>query len=137
MKCDLYLTFDGNCEEAMLLYKEVFNGEFLVTMRFNEGPPEFNNPEIANKIMHQTMVFGNNCEIKASDSFHEPLLKGNNFHVSILADDEKTGENYFNELAKNGTITMPFDNVFWGGKFGSCIDQFGVQWMISVEDKEA
>lgn len=131
MKCDMYLTFDGNCEEAMLYYKEVFDGEFTVTMRYSEGPPEYSNDKIADKIMHQTLVFGNGSELKASDSFHEPLNKGNNFHVSIATNDEAQAVSIFNGLANNGKITMPFDNVFWGGKFGSCIDKFGVQWMVS------
>lgn len=137
MKCDMYLTFDGNCEEAMLYYKDVFDGEFTMTMRFSEGPPEYSNPEIENKIMHQTLVFGNGCELKASDSFHEPLNKGNNFHVSIATNDEEEAVAFFNGLAENGTITMPFEEVFWGGKFGSCIDKFGVQWMVSFEEENS
>ncbi len=81
------------------------------------------------------MVFGNGCELKASDSFHEPLNKGNNFHVSISTDDEKQAVTIFKGLSNDGTITMPFNEVFWGGKFGSCIDKFGIQWMVSLEIK--
>ena len=135
MKCDMYLTFDGNCEEVMNHYKDVLNGEFTVTMRYSEGPPEYSSPEIDNKIMHQTLIFGNGCEIKASESFHEPLKKGNNFHVSISANNEEQAKTYFKGLSNDGKITMPFDEVFWGGKFGSCIDKFGIQWMISCEPK--
>lgn len=131
MKCDMYLSFDGNCEEAMNYYKAIFNGEFTVTMRYSDGPPEYSNPEIENKIMHQTLIFGDGCELKASDDFHKPLHKGNNFHVSISNDDEQQAVSIFKALANDGTITMPFNDVFWGGKFGSCIDKFGVQWMIS------
>lgn len=133
MNSGIYLAFNGNCEEAMLYYKEVFNGEFSVTMRYSDGPPEFSNPNIENKIMHTTMVFGNDCELKASDSFHTPLNQGNNYHVTIMADDEEQGAMFFEKLANKGKITMPFSEVFWGGKFGSCIDQFGVQWMISTK----
>ncbi len=135
MNCGIYLSFDGNCEEAMLYYKSIFGGEFTVTMRYSEGPPEYSNPKIENKIMHQTLVFGNNCEIKASDDFHKPLSKGNNFHVSILADNEENALAYFTGLVKEGKTTMPFNEVFWGGKFGSCLDKFGVQWMISSNPK--
>ena len=133
MKCNMYLSFDGNCEEAMDYYKEVFNGETIVIMRYSEGPPEYNNDVIANKIMHQTMIFGKDCELKASDSFHEPLQKGNNFHVSISTDIEKEAIEIFNGLSKDGVITMPFEEVFWGGKFGSCKDKFDIQWMVSLE----
>jgi PhnB protein len=137
MNCGIYLSFDGNCEEAMLFYKDVFDGEFTVTMRYSEGPPEYTNPEIDNKIMHLTMTFGSNCEIKASDDFQTPLNKGNNFHVSILGDDEESAFSYFSGLANDGKITMPFNDVFWGGKFGSCIDKFGIQWMISSNQTNA
>lgn len=136
MKCDMYLTFDGNCEEAMLYYKAVLDGEFTVIMRYSEGPPEYSNDTIADKIMHQTLIFGDGCELKASDDFHKPLHKGNNFHISIGTDNEEKAVSIFNGLAKNGTITMPFEEVFWGGKFGSCIDKFGVQWMVSLEAKK-
>jgi PhnB protein len=27
---------------------------------------------------------------------------------------------------------MPLEDAFWGGKFGSLTDRFGVQWMVSV-----
>lgn len=137
MRCDVYLTFDGNCEEAMNYYKTVFNGEFSVVMRYADGPPEFSKPEIADKIMHATMTFGDGCELKASDSFHMPLHKGNNYHVSVMADDTNQGQAIFEGLAKDGQVTMPFNEVFWGGKFGSCIDQFGVQWMVSTPHGKA
>lgn len=131
MKCDIYLTFDGNCEQAMDFYKEVLNGEYQMVMRYADGPPEYNVPGNEEKIMHVTMTFGDGCELKASDSFHMPIEKGNAYHVSLLADNEAQGETFFNGLSNGGQITMPYQEVFWGGKFGSFIDQFGVQWMVS------
>ncbi len=135
MKCDVYLTFDGNCEEAMNFYKDVFNGEYQMVMRYSDGPPEYVVEGKEDKIMHTTMTFGDGCELKASDSFHMPVQKGNAYHVSILAENEDQGEDFFNGLSKDGQITMPYNDVFWGGKFGSLIDQFGVQWMISSPHK--
>ena len=136
MKCDVYLTFDGNCEEAMLHYQDVFDGEINLMMRYSDGPPEYNSPDIENKIMHTTMTFGTSCELKASDNMGGAVNKGNGYHVSILADDVDQGHAFFNGLAEGGQITMPFDNVFWGGKFGSVIDKFGVQWMVSTPHGE-
>lgn len=132
MRSDVYLFFDGNCEEAMLYYQDIFDGKFEMIMRYSEGPPEFSSPEIANKIMHATLSFGTNSQIKLSDSFEEPLLKGNNSNISITADDEESGYAIFDGLADGGKTTMPYNDVFWGGKFGSCIDKFGIQWMISA-----
>ena len=131
MKCDVYLSFDGNCEEAMSFYKKVFDGEFTVVMRYADGPPEYCQKGTENKIMHMTMSFGDGCELKASDTFHMPIHKGNAYHVSLGVDGEKQGERFFNGLSEGAQITMPYNEVFWGGKFGSLIDQFGIQWMIS------
>ena len=131
MKCDVYLSFDGNCEEAMNFYKDIFDGEFQVVMRYKDGPPEYSKPEIEDKIMHVTMTFGNGSELKASDDFHMPINKGNNYHVSVLADDEEQGHAIFTGLSEGAQVTMPYNNVFWGGKFGSLVDKFGIQWMIS------
>ncbi|MTE27516.1 VOC family protein [Winogradskyella ouciana] len=131
MKCDVYLSFDGNCEEAIDFYKDVFDGEYQVMMRYKDGPPEYSKPEIENKIMHATLSFGNGCELKASDNFFKPINKGNNYHVSIAADDEEQGYAIFSSLMEDGEVTMPYNDVFWGGKFGSGVDKFGIQWMIS------
>jgi PhnB protein len=132
MKCDVYLTFDGNCEEAMNFYKEVLNGEFTVMMRYADGPPEYRVKGAEDKLMHTTITFGDGCELKASDTLHKTVVKGNSYTVSIMADDEAHGEKIFNGLSGNGgTVEMPFQKVFWGGRFGNLVDQFGVQWMIS------
>ncbi|PQJ77852.1 VOC family protein [Polaribacter porphyrae] len=135
MKCDVYLTFDGNCEEAITYYKTILNGEIVMQMRYKDGPPEYSNSKIEDKIMHATITFGDGCELKVSDSFHQPLVKGNNYHVSLATDNEEQAQAIFNGLSKNGIITMPFADVFWGGKFGSCVDKFGIQWMVSVNSK--
>ena len=131
MKCDVYLTFEENCEEAMNFYKDVLDGEFSVKMRYADGPPEYVVEGKEDKIMHATISFGNGCELKASDTLHKPVVKGNAYTVSIMADDEAHGEKIFNGLSNGGKVEMPFQNVFWGGKFGNLTDQFGIQWMIS------
>lgn len=132
MKCDIYLSFDGNCEEALNFYRDILDGEVVMMMRYKDGPPEFSQPGIEDKVMHTTLKLGDNGELKMSDSFHEPLNKGNNFHVSIDAEDPQQGHAIFSGLSEGGHVTMPYNDVFWGGKFGSCIDKFGVQWMVSA-----
>ncbi|WP_299521253.1 VOC family protein [Winogradskyella sp.] len=135
MKCDVYLSFDGNCEEAIAFYKDIFDGDYMMIMRYKDGPPEYSKPEIENKIMHVTMTFGNGCELKASDDYFMPINKGNNYHVSIAADDEEQGYDIFSGLMEGGQVAMPFEDVFWGGKFGSGTDKFGIQWMVSSPDE--
>ena len=58
MKLNPYLTFNGNCEEAMNFYKDILGGEFSVQMRFSEAPPEMPvSDDLKDKIMHTTLEF--------------------------------------------------------------------------------
>lgn len=59
---NLYLNFNGNCEEAFDFYKSVFGGEFTYIGRYGEIPKseEYKVPEAdKNKIMHVSLPIGN------------------------------------------------------------------------------
>jgi len=137
MKFEPYLTFGGNCEEAMNYYKDILNGEFVVLMRYSDTQsPTSGDTEIGNKIMHVTLKFSD-CILKASDRMDMIVKKGNAYHLSVSIDDEEKAYTIFKNLANDGRVEMPFDAVFWGGKFGSLVDKFGIQWMISFYEKTA
>jgi len=135
MKLNPYLAFKGNCEQAMRFYEDVLGGKILMMMRFNEAPPgEFPiTDEIKDLVMHCTLEF-NGLTIFASDNMQ--CNPGNNFSLSINADDDEQAIKFFDSLLEgDGKTIMPFENVFWGGKFGMLEDQFGIQWMISTDHK--
>ena len=52
--------------------------------------------------------------------------------MSLNFGDDETAEKFYNSLVEGGTQTMPFAEVFWGGKFGMLTDKLGVQWMVST-----
>jgi len=134
MKLNPYLTFKGNCEEAINFYKDVLDGEIALMSRFEEAPPgEFPIPEFAKKlIMHCTLEFRGNS-ILASDTTEPDKLKiGSNTTLSINADDADEGSAIFRSLQEGGHTIMPFQDVFWGGQFGMLVDKFGIQWMVST-----
>ncbi|MFN2447196.1 MAG: VOC family protein [Vicinamibacterales bacterium] len=41
----------------------------------------------------------------------------------------------FEALGAGGKVTMPLQDTFWGAKFGTLTDAFGVQWMFNCEHK--
>ena len=127
---NIYLTFDGNCEEAINYYMSILGGKIVMKSTFGEGPMDV--PEsFKDRIMHIHYTF-DGCSLMASDSSSEhPVNAGNNFHVSVYLYDKERATNSFNSLADGGQVTMPFQEVFWGGSFGSLVDKFGVQWMFS------
>ena len=139
MKSNTYLHFNGNCEEAMAFYADVLGAETTMQMRFNEAPPEVRNtlPDFAqNLIMHCTIETGDFI-LMASDFLNEKetFNSGNNFAVSINTSNEEEAVTIFNGLAENGFVVMPLDAAFWGGKFGMLRDQFGVNWMLTLNNE--
>ena len=138
MKLNPYLTFGGNCEEALNFYKKCFGGEFVGVNRFKEGPPEMGGmkvpDELMEKIMHMTWRFGDNV-VMASDSFGK-APEGGNITLSMSIDDPDKMEKIFNELSAGGRVTMPLEDTFWGARFGMFTDRFGIKWMFNCQISE-
>ena len=133
MNLNPYLMFEGNCEEAINYYKDVFNGEITSLMRFSDGPPDMGFPEgLADKVMHSSLEFSG-CLLQASDNMQN-LECGNDFHLSVSLESRDEGQAVFASLADGGTVIMAFSEVFWGGTFGMVKDRFGKQWMISAPE---
>lgn len=129
-----YLTFNGNCREAMTFYKEALDGT-LEMQTFESAPMEIPK-EQKNRIMHATLKFGG-AIIMASDSMPgQDVAVGSAVQLSISTADVKNGEQMFKNLAQGGRITMPFEKTFWGAMFGMLVDKFGLPWMVNCELKE-
>lgn len=132
-RLDPYLTFNGNCEEAMKFYQSVLGGELKIN-RFGE----FDSPQIPvpdaqkDKVMHSVLK-NELLNLMASDSRPEqPVTFGENISLSIAGTDEAQLTTFFNELSNGGKVTMPFAKQIWGDMFGMCTDKYGVHWMINV-----
>ena len=137
-----YLTFNGNCEEAFNFYKSAFGGEFPYIGRYKDIPPQegtTTSPEDCEKIMHVSLQIGNTV-LMGSDTGGEwasYYKEGNNFSISINTDSKNEADRLFNTLSAGGTITMPMNSTFWGDYFGMFTDKFGINWMVSFNEKQA
>jgi PhnB protein len=133
-KLNPYLTFNGNCREAMTFYKDALHGELNI-QTFEESPMEVP-PEQKDRVMHATLTFGD-AIIMASDGMPEnEVIFGNSISLSIAAKAVEDGERIFKNLSSDGTVVMPWEKTFWGAMFGMCKDKFGIDWMVNAELKE-
>lgn len=126
-----YLTFPGNCEQAMTFYKDVFDGD-LETMPYEESPVDVPD-DYKNKLMHATLRFGKAVLMAADAQPGQEINFGDGIHISVNVPTVDLAEQYFNQLAASGTIITPFELTFWGAKFGMLTDRFGVNWMVHAE----
>jgi PhnB protein len=140
---NIYLNFNGNCEEVFNFYKSIFNGEFSYIGRFKDMPPQDGMPpltaEMAEKIMHVSLRISKETYIMGSDvggEWASEFLPGNNFSISINADSKEEVDRLFKGLSVDGKIIMPLNNTFWGDYFGMFTDKFGINWMTSFSKNQ-
>ncbi|MGA8797083.1 MAG: VOC family protein [Candidatus Cybelea sp.] len=133
MQLEPYLFFHGRCEEALNFYKDCLRGEIVGINRFAGSPMESQvDPSFKDKVMHASFVAGD-VKFMASDGQPGPEADGeDDIALSLATNDAGEGERVFAALAEGGKVGMPMEEAFWGGKFGSLTDRFGVQWMVSV-----
>lgn len=139
IKLNPYLNFDGQCEAAFNLYKEVFGGEFSREgiMRFGDLPPSDDMPPLPeamkNRVLHVSLPIGEQT-LMGSDTMPgmgSPFNKGTNNYVSIHPGSREEADRLFEGLSKGGVVEMPMQDQFWGDYYGSFIDKFGTPWMIN------
>ena len=138
-KVNIYITFNGNCEEAFNFYKSVFGGDFQYIGRYKDVPPSDREKFQAvndDKIMHvslpiskETILMG--CDNPGSDD--EQLITGNNISLSIDTNYREEADQIFGKLSAGGQIKMQMSETFWGAYFGSLTDRFGIQWLINCD----
>ncbi|MCW9065479.1 MAG: VOC family protein, partial [Ignavibacteriaceae bacterium] len=115
---NVYLTFNGNCEEAFNFYKTIFGGDFPYVGRFKDMPPhEGSKPipkELGEKIMHMSLPISKETSLMGSDvggEWSSNYKMGNNFTISVNTDNTDEATRVFNALADGGKITMPLDKT--------------------------
>ncbi len=136
-KVNVYLLFNGDCEEAFNFYKKAFGGEFQMMSRFKDMPltegqlPE--SSELSERILHVSLPISEETVLMGSDGGGDWAAQhrvGNNFSVSISAESKKEADSLFNALSEGGVVTMPMQKTFWGEYFGMLVDKFEVGWMV-------
>lgn len=128
-----YLSFDGNCAEAMHFYEKTLGGTIKVMMSGSQVPVQDEMcAAFGDRILNSqlelpggTMLYGGDCPT------HMPYegIKGVSLTLNFDTVDE--GEEIFNILADGGQVFMPYAPTFWAEKFGMVTDKFGVTWVVN------
>ncbi|MCW3120228.1 MAG: hypothetical protein JWM28_4310 [Chitinophagaceae bacterium] len=127
-----YLSFNGNCREAMTFYKECMGGE-LNLQTVAESPMAGQMPAHLNEsILHSTLT-SNVAVIMGSDMVREKLVDGNTVQLCINCSSQEEIESLFSNFSSGGKIIDPLKEMFWGGVFGAITDKYGKHWLFNYE----
>ena len=131
----VYLFFNGRCEEAIEFYRKTLGAQVDFTMRFKESPeppqPGMVPPGFENKIMHCSFRIGETT-VMASDGCEAGEVKFDGFSLSLTVPNKAEADRVFAALTEGGQVRMPLTKTFWSPYFGMVADRFGIGWMINV-----
>ena len=118
MKINPYLSFGGNCAEAVMHYEKAFGVKATVEMC----------TQIKGNVAHAEFQLDGHT-IMLFDS-HEAVAQGDNVMLSILFDkgDIIRAQKIFDALGAGGQIIMPMGKTDWSECFGLIKDKFGITW---------
>ena len=132
-----YLTFNGNCREAMTFYKECLGGE-LAFQTIGESPLSDKMPKkMKDCILHSTLT-KSNLILMGSDMVSEKgLIRGNSVSLSLSCSSEEEIKKCFEKLSTDGSQNHPLENSFWGALFGDLTDKFGHHWLLHFDNNNS
>jgi PhnB protein len=132
-----YLSFDGQCAEAMNFYAQVLGGQLDALITYGDMPGEPACPAShAGRIMHACLKHPD-FMLMAGDTPPGMAFEGmKGVMMTLTYDSAAEARRIFDQLAAGGTVTMPLGETFWAKAFGMVTDRFGTAWGVNGASKE-
>ena len=127
-----YIMFEGNAEEALNFYGDILGkSKEPYIMRYTDMQGMEIPDDYKNKILHAELNFPGGT-IYISDAFPGTTVTYNeSIAFNIGPDTEEELNRLYNALLEDGTEVQPLADTFWGAKFGSINDKFGLHWSFN------
>lgn len=130
-----YLSFQGNCEEAIALYSEALGGKLEYASRFTA---ETGSPALVGKIMHMEMAFSDGA-ISGADQ-EEPVDHGKAMKLMIHYQTAAEANKALEALAVGGQILQrltPHPPPDDSGSGALVRDKFGYTWILTAPSEQS
>jgi PhnB protein len=129
-----YLNFDGNADKAIALYERALGAKTEMIMRFGDAQGMDVAAEHRNRVMHATLNIAGHRIMISDGQPGRAVDSSTAVHVALHFDsDLDEAGRRFDALAQGGEVTMPLTDTFWGARFGTLTDAFGIRWMFNAE----
>jgi PhnB protein len=132
-----YITFNGNCEEAVKFYQSILGGEAQI-LHFGDAPPNPNfpiNDAMKNLVLHAELRKDGHI-IRFSDTFPgAAFTRGNSISFSLELESEEAVRTTFEALSQDGEVEMKPEKTFFSPMYAKFNDKYGVNWQLNCKGK--
>jgi PhnB protein len=139
-----YVNFLGNTEEAFEFYRSVFGTEYIGTIaRMGDVPSNPDVPPLSDAeqrmVMHVELPILGGHVLMGTDmieSMGHQLRIGNNTTIMLEPDTRAEADRLYLALSAGGSEATGMMDMPWNAYWGVCLDQFGIRWMVNVNDPQ-
>lgn len=130
---ELYLVTDGNGQEAVTFYQNVFQAEVVSCTTFGQAIPD--TPDAQKNLILNANLNLNGIRLQLSDNSPQAdYRQGTNMTACIQVDSLEEATRLYEKLAENAQrLEMPLQETPWSPAYGIVIDQFGMTWQINTD----
>lgn len=139
MVFDVFVTFNGNCKEAVGYYAEILGQDFPKMMTFGDMPASDGyevKAEDKDRVCYTELKIGSNNVMFSDCDSNMEFIAGNNITLSIGSDNEGEVRNLYNKLKEGGQVIMELQKTFWSKLYGMVQDKFGIIWQICISSED-
>lgn len=130
-----YLFYNGTASKALDLYKTALGAKAVGDIsKFGDAPGTAAGD--ADRVMHAMLDISGQTIMLSDTMSQQPVAEGGNVQVCLNFDDVDETNQKFTALSAGGNVTMPLADTFWGARFGTLTDAYGIQWMFNCQLKK-
>ena len=135
MKLDVFLSFNGQAEEAFRFYADLFQTEIKGLARASEMMDPADLPaEKRNKIawiaLDTENLTLNGEDVGVFNDLSIPSNHQPNQWLVLSPDGREEADELFAKLAEGGQILYPLEEQTFAEFYGRLIDRFGIGWDV-------
>lgn len=128
----LFLSFSGQCEQALAFYTKVLQAQVLEKMTYLDAEMS-DGSDSDHLIMNATMQLGN-LKICASDLLETELTIGTNASIWLeIATEEHLNQLFAGFLEVDSQVITPLETTFWHSLYCKVQDPFGIFWELNCQ----
>lgn len=137
MKIIPMIYFNGQCDEAIELYKKAFNCKVKTLLHYSDAVNfgwEQPKPELDGRVYHSEIMFGDQEVRFCDNSIENAELSQKTVHV-VGFDTAEEVETAFEILRDGGEVIKPLSRPPYLVITGTVRDKFGIQWQLLCDYK--